>query len=158
LTNPYTPPGAPVKDPPGAPRRSSLAAIGVGFAVDVVATLVFSTILGIAAAAFFSSSGESLVEIADRIDRSPGLQLIGLAGGLGCTALGGYIAARFANHSEYANAFAVGVVSLLFGEITIQFAAVAPEWWLHLASAALVIPAALVGAHLRMQQKRVAAQ
>ena len=158
MTNPYTPPGAPVKDPPGAPRRSSLVAIGVGFAVDIVATLVFSTILGIAAAAFFSSGGESLVEIADRIDRSPGLQLIGLAGGLACTALGGYVAARFANQSEYANGFAVGVVSLLFGEITIQFAAVPLEWWLHLASAALVIPAALVGAHLRMQQKRVAAQ
>lgn len=153
MTNPYTPPGAPVQDPSGPPRRSSLQAIGVGFAVDIVATLVFSVIFGIVAGTLLSSGGESLDQLADMIDRSPGLQLIGLAGGLACTMLGGYTGARFANHSEYATAFAVGVASLLFGEVTMMFAPAPPEWWLRLLSDALVIPFALVGGHLRMQQK-----
>jgi hypothetical protein len=157
LTNPYSPPGAPVNDPPGAPRRSSLAAIGVGFAADIVATLVFSVIFGIVVAATLAADGESLEQVADLMDRSPGLLLIGLAGGLACTGLGGYVAARFANQSEYANAFAVGVAALVFGEVTMQFATVPPEWWLRLLSDALVVPAALVGGHVRMQQKRTAA-
>ena len=157
MGNPYTPPGAPVDDPSGPPRRSSLAAIGVGFAVDIFATLVFSVIFGIVAAAFVSSGGESLDQIADMVDRSRGLQLIGLAGGLCCTGLGGYAGARFANHSEYATAFAVGAASLLFGEVTMMLASVPPEWWLRLLSDALVIPFALAGGHLRMQQKAAAA-
>jgi hypothetical protein len=156
LGNPYTPPGAPVEDPSGPPRRSSLAAIGVGFATDILATLVFSTVFGVVVAALLSS-GESLEQIADVMDRSPGLQLIGLAGGLCCTALGGYVGARFAGHSEYATAFAIGAASLAFGEVTMMLATVPPEWWLRLLSDALVIPFALVGGHLRMQQKTAAA-
>lgn len=157
MGNPYTPPGAPVGDPAGPPRRSSLAAIGVGFATDILATLVFSTIFGVAAAALLSSGGESLEQLADMMDRAPGLQLIGLAGGLCCTALGGYVGARFANHSEYATAFAIGAASLAFGEVTMMMASVPPEWWLRLLSDALVIPFALVGGHLRMQQKMAGA-
>jgi hypothetical protein len=80
-----------------------------------------------------------------------------MVGGLGCTALGGYVAARFANHSEYANAFAVGVASLVFGEaVLIAFSAGLPLW-LRLAGDLAVVPAALVGGHLRMLQKRAAA-
>jgi len=157
LGNPYTPPGAPVGDPAGPPRRSSLAAIGVGFATDILATLVFSTIFGVVAAALLSSGGESLEQIADMMDRAPGLQLIGLAGGLCCTALGAYVGARFANHSEYATAFAIGAASLAFGEVTMMLAAMPPDWWLRLLSDVLVIPFALVGGHLRMQQKTAAA-
>jgi hypothetical protein len=158
LTNPYTPPGAPVKDPPGAPRRSSLAAIGVGFAADVVATLVFSIVFGLVVAASLSGSGDSLEQVADLMDRSTGLLLVGLAGGLACTALGGYAAARFANQSEYANAFAVGVASLIFGEVTMQLAAEPPALWLRLASDALVVPAAVLGGHLWVMRKRAAAR
>ena len=147
-----------MKDPPGAPRRSSLAAIGVGFAADVVATLVFSIVFGIVVAASLSGGGDSLDQIADLMDRSTGLLLVGLAGGLGCTALGGYVAARFANQSEYANAFAVGVASLIFGEVTMQLAAEPPALWLRLASDALVVPAAVLGAHLWVMRKRAAAR
>jgi hypothetical protein len=157
VTNPYTPPGAPVKDPPGPPQRSSLQAIGVGFTVDIVATVVFSLVFGVVAGAMLSSGGESLDQVADMIDRSAGLQLVGLAGGLACTALGGYAGARFANHSEYATAFAVGVASLIFGEVMMAFASVPPDLWLRLLSDALVIPFALVGGHLRAQQKAAAA-
>jgi hypothetical protein len=158
LSNPYTPPGAPVKDPPGAPRRSSLAAIGVGFAADVIATLVFSIVFGIAVATMVAGEGDALERAADLIDRSTGLLVVGLAGGLACTALGGYVAARFANQSEYANAFAVGVASLVFGEVTMQLAAEPPALWLRLASDALVIPAAVLGGHLWARRKRTAAR
>jgi hypothetical protein len=157
MTNPYTPPGSPVKDPPGTPRRSSLGAIALGFGVDIVATMVVSTVLTVVAGVSLAPGGTSPEEIAALVDRSALWQLVGLLGGLCCTALGGYVAARFANHSEYANAFAVGVASLVFGEaVLIAFSQELPLW-LRLTGDLAVVPAALVGGHLRMLQKRAAA-
>jgi hypothetical protein len=104
-----------------------------------------------------AAGGASPEEIAAFVDRSAGWLLVGLVAGLACTALGGYVAARFANHSEYANAFAVGVASLVFGEaVLIAFSQELPLW-LRLAGDLAVVPAALVGGHLRMLQKRAAA-
>jgi len=157
MSNPYTPPGSPVKDPPSSRRRSSLGAIALGFGVDIFATMVVSTLLSVIAGVSLAAGGTSPEEIASLVDRSAGWLLLGMVGGLGCTALGGYVAARFANHSEYANAFAVGVASLVFGEaVLIAFSQELPLW-LRLAGDLAVVPAALLGGHLRMLQKRAAA-
>jgi hypothetical protein len=157
MSNPYTPPGAPLRDPPGARRRSALGAIALGFIVDILATAVVSTVVSVIEGVSLASGGTPPEEIAALVDRSAGWMLVGLAGGLACTTLGGYVAARFANHSEYANAFAVGVASLVFGEaVLIAFAGDLPLW-LRLAGDFAVVPAALVGGHLRMLQKRAAA-
>ena len=157
MTNPYTPPGSPVKDPPDARHRSSLGAIALGFLVDVAGTMVFSVVLAFVAGIALAAGGASPEQAARVIEGAPGFQLLGLVGGMGFTVLGGYVAARFANHSEYANAFAVGVASLVFGEaMMIAFGQELPLW-LRLLGDLLVVPAAVLGGHLRVLQTRAAA-
>jgi hypothetical protein len=112
-------------------------------------------VLAIVGGVGLAAGGVSPDAVDAAMDRS-GFQLLGLAGGLACTALGGYVAARFANHAEYANAFAVGVASLVFGEVMLLVQPQDYPVWLRLLGDVLVIPAALVGGHLRMLQKRAA--
>jgi hypothetical protein len=157
VPDPYTPPGAPVGDPPGPGRRSSMLAVGLGFLVDIGATMIVGMLIAIVGGVGLAAGGASPDAVEAIVERSAGFQLIGLAGGLACTALGGYVAARFANHSEYANAFAVGVASLVFGEAMLLVQAQDYPLWLRLLGDALVIPAALVGGHLRTLQKRTPA-
>jgi len=157
MPDPYTPPGAPVGDPPEARRRSALLAVVIGFFVDVGATMIFGVALAIVGGVGLAAGGASPEAIDAIVDRSAGFQLMGLTGGLACTALGGYVAARFANHAEYANAFAVGLASLVFGEVMLAIQPQDYPAWLRLLGDALVIPAALVGGHLRAQRKRAAA-
>jgi|SRR5262245_78244 len=156
MSDPYTPPGSPVGDPPEARRRSSILAVVLGFFTDIGATMIFGLVLAIAGGAGAAAGGASAEGIGAIVERSAGFQLLGLAGGLACTALGGYVAARFANHAEYANAFAVGVASLVFGEVMLLVQPQDYPVWLRLLGDVLVIPAALVGGHLRMLQKRAA--
>jgi len=156
MPDPYTPPGSPVGDPPDARRRSSILAVVLGFFTDIGATMIFGLVLAIVGGAGLAAGGASPDAIDAIVERSAGFQLFGLAGGLACTALGGYVAARFANHAEYANAFAVGVASLVFGEAMLAIQPQDYPIWLRLLGDVLVIPAALVGGHLRMLQKRAA--
>ncbi len=157
MTDPYTPPGSPVNDPPDQRRRSSLWAVVLGLLADIGGTIVFGIVLSIVAGTGVAAGGAAPAEIDAMVNRSAGYQLFGLAGGLACTALGGYVAARFANHSEYANSFAVGLASLVFGEVMMLVSPTDYALWLRLAGDALVIPAALAGGHLRVLQRRPAA-
>ncbi len=156
MPDPYTPPGSPVGDPPDARRRSSVLAVVLGFFADIGTTMVFGIVLAIVGGAGLAAGGASPEVIDAIVERSAGFQLFGLAGGLCCTALGGYVAGRFANHAEYANAFAVGVASLVFGEVMLLVQPQDYPVWLRLLGDVLVVPAALVGGHLRMLQKRAA--
>jgi hypothetical protein len=156
MPDPYTPPGSPVGDPPDARRRSSILAVVLGFFVDIGATMIFGIVLAIVGGVGLAAGGAPPEAIDSIVERSAGFQLLGLAGGLACTALGGYVAARFANHADYANAFAVGVASLVFGEVMLLVQPQDYPVWLRLLGDVLVIPAALVGGHLRMLQKRAA--
>lgn len=156
MPDPYTPPGSPVRDPPDARRRSSLLAVVLGFLADIGGTMVFGFVLAIVGGVGLAASGVDPRSAEAIVERSAGFLLLGLAGGLVCTALGGYVAARFANHSEYANAFAVGLVSLVFGEVMMLVQPQDYPLWLRLLGDVLVIPAALVGGHLRALQKRAA--
>ena len=153
MPDPYTPPGSPVGDPLDARKRSSIAAVALGFFTDVGATMIFGVLLAIVGGVGLAAGGADPQAIDAIVERSAGF----LAGGLVCTALGGYVAARFANHSEYANAFAVGLASLVFGEVMLLVQPQDYPLWLRLLGDVLVIPAALVGGHLRILQKRVAA-
>jgi hypothetical protein len=153
MTNPYTPPGAPVGDPPEGKRRSPLGAVALGFFADVAGTMLFSFAATTIVAITLVLSGTAPDAVTAALEDMTGLKLINLAGGLACTVLGGYVGARFANHAEYATAFAVGLVSLVFGEATlIAFAHDVPLWQ-RLAGDVLVIPAALVGGHVRYMRK-----
>jgi hypothetical protein len=156
VTDPYRPPGSPVRDPQGARVRSTPLAILLGFVVDIGGTLVFSVVAATIASILLVSGGAGPDDLGRALAESSTFQLVGLAGGLTCTALGGYVAARFANRSEYATAFAVGLASLAFGEATMLFSGQSTALWLRLAGDALVIPAALLGGHLRALQKGAA--
>ena len=157
MTDPYRPPGSPVRDPQSPRSRSTPLAILLGFAVDIGGTMVFSVVAATVASILLVSGGVGPEDLGRALAESSAFQLVSLAGGLSCTALGGYVAARFANRSEYATAFAVGLASFVFGEATMLFAGQSTALWLRLAGDALVIPAALLGGHLRAMQKGVAA-
>jgi hypothetical protein len=153
VTDPYRPPGSPVRDPHRARPRSTPLAILLGFVVDVGGTMVFSMVAATVASILLVSGGVGPEDLGRALADSATFQLVSLTGGLSCTALGGYVAARFANRSEYATAFAVGLASLVFGEATVLFSGQETALWLRLAGDALVIPAALLGGHLRALQK-----
>jgi ABC-type glycerol-3-phosphate transport system permease component len=156
VSDPYRPPGARVKDPQSQRPRSTPLAILLGFIVDVGGTTVFSVVAATVASILLVSGGTGPENIGQALEQSATFQITSLAGGLACTALGGYVAARFANRSEYATAFAVGLASLVFGEAMVLVAGQIAPLWLRLAGDALVIPAALLGGHLRALQKGVA--
>lgn len=156
MSDPYRPPGAPVRDPRSSQSRPAPLAILLGFIVDVGGTMVFSLTAGIVASMLLVSEGMAPEDLPQALGQSVTFQLSSLAGGLACTVLGGYVAARFANRSEYATAFAVGLASLVFGEAMVIFAGQTAPLWLRLLGDALVIPAALLGGHLRALQKGVA--
>ncbi len=157
MANPYTPPGSPVGDPPDSRRRSTLGAVVLGFLVDTVGTILFQVIAAFAFGLALASSGVAPPDIAAAIDESLGFRLFSMIGGMGFTVLGAYVGARFANHAEYATAFAVGVASLLFGEAMLLTIPNDLPLWQRLLGDLLVIPAAVVGGHLRFVQKRAAA-
>jgi hypothetical protein len=156
VTDPYRPPGAPVRDPQAAQGRSTPVAIVLGFIVDVGGTMVFSLVAATVASVLLVSGGTAPEGLAAALEESGTFKLVSLGGGLACTVLGGYVAARFANRGEYATAFAVGVVSLLFGEAMMLFTAETAVWWMRLAGDLLVIPAAVLGGHLRVLRKGAA--
>ncbi len=156
MTDPYRPPGAPVRDPQAGPQRSTPLAILLGLCVDIGGTMVFSVAAATIASILFVRSGVGPDELGHALATSATFQLVSLAGGLACTVLGGYAAARFANRGEYATAFAVGLASLVFGEAMMLFSSETTALWLRLAGDALVIPAAVLGGHLRMMQKATA--
>lgn len=153
MTDPYRPPGAPVRDPRAAPPRSTPLAVLLGFVVDVGGTMVYSLVAATIASVFLVQGGLAPEELGRALAESTGFQVAGLAGGLVCTVLGGYVGARFAGRGEYATAFAVGLASLVFGEAMMLFAAGDSALWLRLAGDLLVIPAAVLGGHLRVMQK-----
>jgi hypothetical protein len=156
VSDPYRPPESPVRDPHAARARSTPLAILLGFAVDVGGTMVYSVVAATIASVLLVSGGVAPENLGEALAESSMFQLAGLAGGLICTVLGGYVAARFANRSEYATAFAVGLASLVFGEARVLIAGQGTALWLRLAGDALVIPAALLGGHLRAMQKGIA--
>jgi hypothetical protein len=156
VTDPYRPPGSPVRDPQAAPGRSTPVAIVLGFIVDVGGTMVFSLVAATVASILLVSGGTTPEGLAAALEESGTFKLASLAGGLACTVLGGYVAARFANRGEYATAFAVGVASLVFGEAMMLFTTETATWWMRLAGDLLVIPAAVLGGHLRVLQKGTA--
>jgi len=156
VTDPYRPPGSPVRDPQVAPQRSTPLAILLGLFVDIGGTMVLSIVAATVASILLVQSGVGPEDLGGALAESTLFQIVGLAGGLTCTVLGGYVAARFANRGEYATAFAVGLASLVFGEAMMLFSDQTTALWLRLAGDLLVIPAAVLGGHLRMMQKGTA--
>ena len=79
--------------------------------------------------------------------------LVSLAVGLTCTVLGGYVAARVANRREYWHALIVGAIVLIIGEIMVSGDPTGMPLSIRIIGDLLVVPAALLGAHLRLTAK-----
>jgi hypothetical protein len=158
MNNPYTPPGSPVRDPPNAKRRSIIGGVLLGFFTDIAGSMFFWFIAASLFATLTGEEGMTPEQLAAALDESVAFQLISLAGGLALTAVGGYVAARFANHAEYATAFAVGVASLVFGEAALLAFPHNLPVWLRLLGDLLVVPAALIGGHYRFLETTPAPQ
>jgi hypothetical protein len=146
--NPYSPPSAPVGD--RGPQRTGATWKAVLFGVGT--DLAGTTLAGIVLMVIFSSRlvarGASPEEIGELLLQSREYLFVSLAVGLAFTGLGGYVAARVANHREYLHGLIVGVIVLVIGEIMISSDPTGMPLSIRIIGDLLVLPAALLGAHL----------
>ena len=84
-------------------------AIARGFLVDISTTCLFAATLTV----FLIDPGSSDITMAERLYHTQMIDWLCLLGGLGMTALGGFVAARMAPRRELTHATAVGCLSLL---------------------------------------------
>lgn len=153
--NPYAPPGAKVDDrDPRTRRGSPWRAVFVGWLVDIGGTILFaSTVLALIAGAIAGSNPAALAAL----EQSSGWQFFGLIFGMSFTALGGYVTARIANHSEVRLAFLTGLLSLLTGELLLQAGdGDSSLFWVRLVGLVCTIPIAMAGAWWYVQSKNAA--
>jgi NADH:ubiquinone oxidoreductase subunit 6 (subunit J) len=155
--NPYRAPQAPVRDPGGGRRGSTLAAVSAGLAADVVGTFVGSVIITLVLGMMVADQGGTAADRGAQLAESGGFQLFSLLFGLAFTVLGGYVAARVANHRELWHGMLLGIASLVFGELYIAFSGADIALWQRIAGWLLMVPAGIWGAALYRSRKRRAA-
>jgi uncharacterized membrane protein YjjP (DUF1212 family) len=147
MSDPYEPPRAPLKDQPHK-KRPNLLAIVIGALVDLISTLITGVMLQIGFGIFVGGAGMSVTEIVDMLQNSTAFSVLSSVLGLSCSVLGGYVCARFANQNEYANGLAVGVLGIISGLLLNGFETLDA---VNLLLALATVPAALLGAHLKMR-------
>lgn len=147
--DPFTPPSAEVRDRLPEPGGSTWKAVTFGVLADVCATVLASLVLFSVLGSVLVSRGASPEELDASLMESDVTTLLGLVLGLGCTVLGGYVAARVANQREYYHGLLTGIAVLVLGEMMLSFSPDGPTLALRIIQDILVIPAALLGAHLR---------
>lgn len=152
--NPYRAPDAKVADPDGGRRGSAVAAVAAGLAVDVIGTLIGGVAVTLVLGVVLAMQGVAPEEMAETLADSSRFQVFTLLFGLAFTVLGGYVAARVANHRELWHGMLLGIASLVLGEGYIALASVEIEVWQRIASFLLVVPAGIYGAWLRRSRKR----
>lgn len=132
-------------------QRVSMVGVAIGGITDVVASSVLTIPLFI----YVQIAPEGSARFASSIHSSGWLYWVQLATGLGCSTLGGYVAAWIAKHDELLNGLlssflctAIGLYSILLGKDSqslfarILLLAAAPTF-------------ALFGGYLRQIQKRI---
>lgn len=143
---PNTPP-APVH-PTGFFTGVQVVPVVVGIVVDYIATyVVMYGYFFIYLAQELSKKGEVTEDMLIQYMTSPEGLMVGFAIGIGCTALGGFVAARKAGAFEIKHGAFVGLGSLIVSFIeqaTQQEAIPIPEWFRFLSIAA-IIPAGALG-------------
>lgn len=146
----FEPPRAPLEDRGGEPRkkRPNLLAIIIGALTDLIATLFTGALMQAAFAMALGGPGMSLPDLVQMLRNSNAYMISASILGLMCSVLGGYVCARFANQNEYANGLAVGVLGIISGLLLGGGADSFDVITVLLALA--TIPAALLGAHLKM--------
>ncbi|GAA5166706.1 hypothetical protein [Viridibacterium curvum] len=148
MSNPFTPPNAPVEDPkesPQGPRKGArVKALLWGLAVDIGGTLVLSVALGIAYSISLAASGMSAEQIAANASDLPmdsWIMIVGYVGGCMFSALGGYVCARKAGENEFALGAVMAVMSVVLGVLLGSRQSFA----MHLVGAVLTFFAVMIG-------------
>jgi hypothetical protein len=149
--DPYQPPGAPLGDDDRGRRSSTPWAVFLGVVSDIGGTIVAGMVLAL----LMPGLAAPVPSVDPSMPAAPpvAFQWLSLLIGLCFTAVGGYVAARAANRREYFHALLVGVVSLVLGELMVGMSPEGYPLAQRLVGDLLVIPAALVGGHLRLNQK-----
>ena len=149
----FEPPRAPLEDRGGEPRkkRPNLLAIIIGALTDLISTLFTGALLQAGFAMALGSPGMTLPDLVQLLHDSSAFMITASALGLACSVLGGYVCARFANQNEYANGLAVGVLGVISGFL------ISPTDSLDFVTmllAVATIPAALLGAHIKLRRDK----
>ena len=151
--NPYTPPTAPVRDRDAERTGATWKAVLFGVTTDLVGTTIAGMVLLVVFSTMLVAQGRAPEEISRLLLQSNQYLFVSLAVGLSFTALGGYVAARVANHLEYRHGLFVGVIVLIIGEIMVSGDPTGMPLSIRIIGDLLVVPAALLGAHLRRTAK-----
>lgn len=151
--NPYTPPAAPVGDRDPEHTGATWKAVLFGVTTDLVGTTVAGMVLLILFSTMLVAQGRPPEDISPILLQSTQYLFVSLAVGLSFTVLGGYVAARVANHLEYRHGLIVGVIVLVIGEIMVSGDPTGMPLSIRIIGDLLVVPAALLGAHLRRAAK-----
>ncbi len=117
----------------------------VGAIVDNVATLFLMILLATALA----SKGLSQDEVMARLKTMSGL-LLELIIGLGCTALGGYVAGRIAGRAEVLHGALVAIVGMV---IALIFREGGLPAWIDIVGFIAMLPAGMAGGYLAGQRR-----
>lgn len=152
--DPYAPPKSTVADPGGERQGSFTKAVLVGLAVDIGGTFAASILLSVLVGVVMSSAGHTAEATADLFAESVVLKTAMMAIGIGCTVLGGYVAARVANRTELNVALVFGLCTLAAGELLSRWMGNNTGGWEQAAFLVITIPAALFGGWLYKSRKR----
>jgi hypothetical protein len=134
----------------GVSIRAVVIALVATLGLDIVAGMVLSATLGgdqLAAATNEQQRRAVMMALA----QSPAFLRWAAIEGTLTTVLGGYLAARLAEHVPYMNALAFGIVGTLMALLPAQ---AAPPQWFSIFALATTVPAALVGGHIAKRQRR----
>jgi len=141
-----------------ARRRRGSAVLGVlaGWVADIGGTTVFASVALTVIALFVGGGPEGARSLA-AFEGSAAWQGFGLVFGMSFTALGGYVAARIANHDEYLVAGLTGLASLATGELLMAGAdADGSVFWVRLVALLCSVPAAIGGAWMYRERRNAA--
>lgn len=122
-----------------------LKAVLAGAVLDNATTLFLMTLL----AAALVSTGLSEDEVMSRMKSTSGL-LLGLIIGLGCTALGGYVAGRMAKQAERMHGLVVAVIGMA---IALIFREGGDPMWFDIAGFLGMLPAGMAGGLLAQKRR-----
>jgi NADH:ubiquinone oxidoreductase subunit 6 (subunit J) len=128
--------------------RVNIKAVLLGFG----AVLLLDTLVGFVLFAVLGTDGTAEQAVREAIS-NPAFLLSGVVLGSLTTVAGGYLAARIAKSYPYFNALALGLLGAAYG---LLFWSQYPLWF-NILGLVLVVPAALLGAHLLVLGSRTRA-
>jgi len=146
-------PFSPATPFPRRERTVNLSAILLGAGASLISLGLLNSLLGLIATLVFLSNGLRPESIFPTFYDSESLLILVLSGSFLCIGLGGFLTAQLAHRSIWLHALGLGVLLTLIGLALRHlpfFPALAElPFWFQTASAALIIPATLLGCGLQ---------